>query len=105
MGRAGDERARFGGLKLSFRYVHARAVHDEASPGHRIKSNLIAVEPERPAALMRTAKASIAPADHPEPRRAHPLFRLEELLPERDAGPARHGRPGELREVRGDVPE
>ena len=40
LGRAGDERARFGGLKFSFRCVHARAVHDEASPGRRIRSNL-----------------------------------------------------------------
>ena len=40
LGRAGDERARFGGLKFSFRCVYARAVHDEASPGRRIRSNL-----------------------------------------------------------------
>ena len=51
LGRAGDERARFGGLKLSFRYVRVRVrARRSLESGVGIRSNLDGIAPERPAA-------------------------------------------------------
>lgn len=51
VGRAGDERARFGGLKLSFRYVRVRVrARRSLESGVGIRSNLDGIAPERPAA-------------------------------------------------------
>jgi len=51
VGRAGDERARFGGLKLSFRYVRVRVrARGSLESEVGIRSNLDGIAPERPAA-------------------------------------------------------